>query len=190
MVVTVTYISWSIDFALHFEDNLMYEDYIWDYGSVWHDIWPQNKCRALWPIFHGPVILSSISNTKWCMNVIFSDNEIVWPKLWTCKYKSTWPIVHGLMILFNIFKIIWLINIIVGIKDRCDTLYWSYQVYVGQWPIFYGPVNLLHILKTVWWRNVVLGIIDQCHSKIYLVNYRWVNDLYFMVHYTGTVAQW
>ena len=22
--------------------------------SVWPDIWPQNKCRSLWPIFHGP----------------------------------------------------------------------------------------------------------------------------------------
>ena len=27
-----------------------------DYESVWHDIWPQNKCRSLSPIFHGPVI--------------------------------------------------------------------------------------------------------------------------------------
>ena len=27
-----------------------------DYESVQPDIWPQNKCRSLWPIFHGPLI--------------------------------------------------------------------------------------------------------------------------------------
>ena len=31
--------------------------YFSDYESVWHDIWPQNKCRSLWPIFHGPVLV-------------------------------------------------------------------------------------------------------------------------------------
>ena len=30
--------------------------------------------------------------------------------------------------------------------------------------------------------NIVLGIMDQCDSKIDLVKYMWVNDLYFMVH--------
>ena len=58
-----------------------------------------------------------------------------------------------------------------------------HQVYVGQWPIFYGPVILLHILKTVWWRNVVLGIMDQGDTKIDLLKYMWVSDLYFMVHW-------
>ena len=58
-----------------------------------------------------------------------------------------------------------------------------YQVYVGQWPIFYGPAILLNSLKTVWWRNVVLGIMDHCDSKIDLVKYMWVSDLYFMVHW-------
>ena len=30
---------------------------IWDYESVWPYVWPQNRCRSLWPIFHGQVIL-------------------------------------------------------------------------------------------------------------------------------------
>ena len=34
---------------------------LWHYESVWPDVWPQNKCRSLWPIFHGPVILPYIS---------------------------------------------------------------------------------------------------------------------------------
>ena len=62
-------------------------------------------------------------------------------------------------------------------------IHWPYQVYVGHWPIFYGPAILLHILKTIWWRNVVLGIMDHCDSKIDLVKYMWVSDLYFMVHW-------
>ena len=39
------------------------------------------------------------------------------------------------------------------------------------------------ILKTIWWRNVVLGIMDHCDSKIDLVKYMLVSDLYFMVHW-------
>ena len=27
-----------------------------DYESIWPDVWSQNKCRSLWPIFHGPLI--------------------------------------------------------------------------------------------------------------------------------------
>ena len=37
---------------------------------------------GLCDIFHGPVTLSYISKIIWCMSVIFSDNETVWPKLW------------------------------------------------------------------------------------------------------------
>ena len=43
---------------------------IWDYESVLPNVWPQNNCRSLWPIFHGPLILCSILATIWCMNII------------------------------------------------------------------------------------------------------------------------
>ena len=36
---------------------------LWNYESVWHDIWPKNRCRSLWPIFHGPVILRYLLKT-------------------------------------------------------------------------------------------------------------------------------
>ena len=54
----------------------------WDYESVWHNIWPQNKCRSLWPIFHGPVILPYVLKTIWYMNIILWDYESVWPDVW------------------------------------------------------------------------------------------------------------
>ena len=115
------------------------------------------------------------------MSVIFLDNETVWYKLWPQhKYRSTWPLFRGLVI-----KIIWWVNIIQCswyIESVWHTD-WSHQVFDGQWPIFYGPVILLHILKTVWLRNVVFGIMDQCDTKIDLLKYMWVSDLYFMVHW-------
>ena len=46
-----------------------------DYESVWPDIWPQNKCRLLWPIFYGPVILPYILKPIWYMNTILWDYE-------------------------------------------------------------------------------------------------------------------
>ena len=39
------------------------------------------------------------------------------------------------------------------------------------------------ILKTVCWRYVLLGIMDQCDTKIDIIKYMWVSDLYFMVQW-------
>ena len=55
---------------------------LWDYESVWPEDWPQNKCRSLSPIFHGPVILPYILKTIWYMNTILWDYESVWPDVW------------------------------------------------------------------------------------------------------------
>ena len=64
---------------------------LWEYESVWSDVWPQNLCRSLWPIFHGPVILPCILKTVWCMNIIIWDYESVWPKVWPQnKYTVTY----------------------------------------------------------------------------------------------------
>ena len=52
---------------------------LWDYESVWPEVWPKNKCRSLWPIFHGSLILPCILKTIWCMNIIIKDYESVWP---------------------------------------------------------------------------------------------------------------
>ena len=64
---------------------------IWDYGSVWPKVWPQNKYRSLWPIFHGPVILRYILKTIWYMNIVFWDNGSVWSDVWPqSKCRSLW----------------------------------------------------------------------------------------------------
>ena len=40
---------------------------LWDYESVWPDVWPKNKCtcRSRWPIFHVPLNLPCILKTLW-----------------------------------------------------------------------------------------------------------------------------
>ena len=55
---------------------------ILDYESVWPKVWPQNKYRLLWPVFHGPVILRYILKTIWYMNIILWDYGSVWPDVW------------------------------------------------------------------------------------------------------------
>ena len=45
------------------------------------DLWVM-KWRSAWPIFHGPVILSYILKTIWCMYIIILEYESVWPDAW------------------------------------------------------------------------------------------------------------
>ena len=58
------------------------------------------KCRSLWPIFHGPLILHYILKTVWSMSILIWDYESVWPDVWPQnKCRSLWPIFHGPVIL-------------------------------------------------------------------------------------------
>ena len=41
-----------------------------DNETLWHKLWPQNKYRSTWPIFHGLVILLNIFKIIWWMNTI------------------------------------------------------------------------------------------------------------------------
>ena len=116
---------------------------LWDYGSVWpDDVWHQNKCRSMWPLFHGPVILLNIFKIIWWMNIIVGimdqcDTQIDLPRtcrsvtyiLWSSDFASyledylmekccTWD------------------NGSVWLKDR------PCKIYMGQWPIFHGPLIL------------------------------------------------
>ena len=86
MKVSMTCISQSSDFVLYLEDYVMYVHHtlgvLWKYESVWPDVWPQSKCRSLWPIFHGPMIWPHILKVIWCMNIFIWDYESLWPDVW------------------------------------------------------------------------------------------------------------
>ena len=172
----MTYISWSSDFALYLEDYLKMGHWetdsslmllwmlpkaiwcvntiIWDYESVWPDVWPKNKCRSLWPTFHGPLILPYILKTIWYINIILWDYGSVWPDVWPQnKCRLLWPMFHGPVILPYIFKTIWYMNTIlwdyesvwpdVWLKNKCRSLR----------PIFYCPLTLPYIFIFDGWMS-------------------------------------
>ena len=97
-----------------------------EYESVRPDIWPQNKCRSLWPIFHSPVIVPYTLKTISCMNII-SD-------------LSYWPIFHSPVILPYILKTIWCMYIILSEYESVQPDIWPQNKCRSLWPIFHGPL--------------------------------------------------
>ena len=121
----------------------------WDYDSVWPDVWPQNICQTLWPIFHGQVILPYTLKTICCMNIILWDYESVcstfdlkinvghcdlyfmvqWFCLISWRLLDIWTPYYGIMIQYDLM---------FDLKIFVQTL----------WPVFHGQVILPYILKT------------------------------------------
>ena len=64
---SVTYISWSSDFTLYFEEYLMDKCHNWNIGSMWCKDFPHKIYMRQWTTFHGPVILSYILTFWWRM---------------------------------------------------------------------------------------------------------------------------
>ena len=166
---------------------------IWDYDSVWPDLGPQNKCRSLWPIFHGQMILpNTLKIDVWTsLFGIMSqyDPPEVWPQN---KYRLLWSIFHGSLILLYILKTIWCMNIIL----------WDYGLV---WPTFDLKINvgLCDLYFMVQWFCLIsprlfdtwvsyFQTMRQCDPNfdlkvyinqhdIYIYIYISQHDLYFMV---------
>ena len=152
---------------------------LWDYESVWPEVWPQNKCRSLWPIFHGPVIWPYILKVIWCMNILIWDYESVWPDFWPQNIcKSLWPIFHGPVILRYILKTYWCMNIIlwdygsVWPQNKCRSLWPIY--FMVQWSCLISPT-----LFDAW--VSYFQIMRQCDPNFDLKINIGQHDLYFMV---------
>ena len=172
--VSMTYISQSSDFALYLEDYWHMYIILWDYESVW----PQNNCRSLWPIFHGPVILHYIVKTIWCMNIILWDYGSVWPDIWPQnKWRSLWPLFYGPVILPCILKTIWCMNIIIWDYDSVWRYVWT-QISVGHCDLYFMVKWFLpYILKTILCMNIIISDYGSIWPKIDIGHC----DLYFMV---------
>ena len=67
---SVTYISWSSDFALYLEHWLMGKCHNWNTGSMWCKDLPNKMYVGQWKTFYGPVILSYILKAVWWINII------------------------------------------------------------------------------------------------------------------------
>ena len=121
---------------------------LWEYEPVWPDVWPKTKCKSLWPIFHGPVILSYILKTILCMNILFWDYESLWPGIWPQnKCRSLWPTFHGPVILLYILNTIWCMNIIHVLSDYRSVWpdVWPQNKCRSMWPVFHGPMVVLYL---------------------------------------------
>ena len=94
--------------CLYLEDYLIMNIVSFDHESVAHNLWLQTKCRSLWPICNGPVILPHILKTIWWMRIKpFFFKWVSWHKLWPQnKYRSVWPIFHCSLILLYVLKTI------------------------------------------------------------------------------------
>ena len=122
--MSVTYISWSSDFALYLEDCLLdnaiigilvpYGAKIYLIKCMWvSDLHFMVQCFCLisWRLFDGLML--------------YWDIDSVWHKHWTeTIYVGQWPVFYGPVILPYILKTFWWTNVIIGLLDPCDaTIY-------------------------------------------------------------------
>ena len=128
--------------------------------------WPQNKCRSLWPIFHGPLILCYISKTIWFMNIILWQYTIgQYDQTFDLKinvHVCHWPIFHVQWFCVISWRQFDLWTSYFGSIGRYDqTFDLKINVHVCHWLIFHGPVILPYIWKTIWWISVYFQIMRQ-----------------------------
>ena len=161
-----------------------------DCESIWPDIGPQNKCRSLWPIFHGPVILPYILKTVWYMNTILWDYESIWRDVRpNNKCKS----------LTYYFMVQWFCFILWRLFDVW-TSYFS--IIMSQYDlIFYLKINVGHCVQhfvvrwlcLISWRlcaawTLYFGIMSQYDTTFNLKINIGHRDLYFMVHWICLIS--
>ena len=162
---------------------------LWDYESVWPDVWPKNNCRSLWPIFHGPLILCYTLETIWCMNIIIWDYESVWHNVWPQN-------IVGHCDLYFMVQWFWVIS-----WRRFD-VWTSYFRIIGQYDqTFDLKVNISHCdlyFMVQWFYLISWRLFDACTSYFGIMNHydpRFdlkINvghcDLYFMVQWFCLVS--
>ena len=98
----------------------------------------KNKWRSQWTLFHNSVILPYILKDIWCLIIILSDNNSVWPKVLTLKenylyFTARWFLLYILKKCFT-YKTPYFL-----IMSQYELKFWPQNKCRSQWPIF------------VWW---------------------------------------
>ena len=139
-------------------------DILLDNESVWHNLWPQNKCRSQWPFISS----SSDLALYYGWSSFFSDNVSVWCNLWPHKEcQPAWP--KFPLILPYILKSIWWMNVILLDNESVWRNLWPKNKCSSQWPIFHGPMILAYRYIVYGWKSC-FGILSQCDLKIDHIN--------------------
>ena len=170
---------WLISWRL-FDVNIT----LWDYESVWPDVWPQNNCRSLWPIFHGPVILSYISkivdvwtsyfrimsqyDRTFDLKINVGHCDLYFMVQWFClifwKQFDVWTSYFGIT---NQYDRTFDLKINVG---HCDLYFMVQWFYLISWRLFDIWTPYFGIMS---WYDPMFDL------KIFVAHY----DLYFMVQW-------
>ena len=166
---SVTYISWSNDFALYLEDNLLDKCHNWDIGSMWcHDY----LIKCMW-VSDLHFMVQWFCLMPW---ILFDGFILYWRYWFSMKQTLNWNYMcRSIAYIYFIVQWFCLISWRL-VMDKCHN--WNirsmwckdlpHKMYVGQWPTFHRPVILSYILRSTWWINVVLEILIQCDTIIEL----------------------
>ena len=143
------------------------------------------KCRSLWPIFHGPLILHYILKTIWCMSILISDYESVWPDVWpkiNVGHCDLYFMVHWFCIiswrLFDVWASLFRImnqydptfdlKINVG---HCDLYFMVQWFFVISPRLFDGCVSYFQIMWLKFWpQNKYRSTWPIFHGLVILLN--------------------
>ena len=139
-----------------------------DYESVWPDIWPTNKCRSLWPIFHGPVILPYILKTVWYMKTILSYYES-WMfdlKINVGRFDLYFMVQWFWFISWRLFDI-W--TPYFGIMSQYGPMF-DPKIIVGRCDLYFMVQWFCHILKIVCCMNFILQDYESVWPDIWPQN--------------------
>ena len=172
--------------------NQMFDLKINHYLELWISMTrhlTQNKCRLLWPIFHGPVVVPYTLQTISCMNIIIGIMNQYDP-------PHDFKINVGHQDLY--FTVQWFCLIFWRLFGVCTSYFWSMNQYD---PTFDLEINVGHCdlyFMVQWlcllpWRlfhvgTSLFGFMDQydpTHDLKINVGHR---DLYFMVQRFNVIS--
>ena len=107
-----------------------------DISSMWHEEWPQNICRSMWPYISWTSDYALYLDDYLIEKCHTLDISSIWLDGWSQNIcMSMWPIFHGPVIIPHISKTIWCRNIIPWTLVPCDRI--IQKIYVGQFDLHF-----------------------------------------------------
>ena len=153
---------------------------LWDYESVWPNMWPQNKCRSLTYI---PWFSRFALYLEKCL--MYEDHTSglwVWPDVWPQNILRTlWPIFHGQWFCLTSWKLLSGWTSYFGIINQYD-LTSDLKIFVGHYDLYF----MVHWICLISYRlfyvwTTYFGIMSLYDMPFDLKINVGHCDLYFMV---------
>ena len=166
----------------------MYEHHTLGLWVSMPDIWPKNKCRSLWLIFHGPMVLPYILKTTdvWTSYFgIMSQYDTTFDLKINVGHCDLYFMVQWFcLISWRLFDI-W--TPYFGIMSQYDRMF-DHKIFVGHCDLFHGPWFCFISWKLFSDWTSYLGIMSQYDLTSDLKIFIGHCDLYFMVHWICLIS--